>query len=75
MNYIKVLRDSIETSVSMKIFKSKEEATMKHVYDSKLTNFLEKSCDKKLTKLTNLTNFLEKSCDKKLTNQLFIKKL
>ncbi len=36
MNYIEVLCDSIETSVSMKLFKTKEEATMKHIFNSKL---------------------------------------
>ena len=50
MNYIPVLRDSIETSVSMQIFKSKEEASMKHLYDSKLTLF-------PLLKCKNLNNF------------------
>jgi hypothetical protein len=28
MNYIQVLRDSIETSISIKLFKSKEEAAI-----------------------------------------------
>ena len=50
MNYIKVLRDSIETSVSIKIFKNKEEATMKHVFNSDLTLF-------PLSKCKNLNNF------------------
>jgi len=36
MDYIQVLRDSIETSVSMKLFKTKEEATIKHIFNSKL---------------------------------------
>jgi hypothetical protein len=50
MDYIEVLRDSIETSVSMKLFKSKEEATMKHIYNSNLISF-------PLSKCKNLNNF------------------
>jgi len=50
MDYIQVLRDSIETSVSMKLYKSKEEATMKHIFNSKLISF-------PLSKCTNLNNF------------------
>ena len=44
MDYIQVLRDSIETSVSMKLFKSKEEATMKHTFNSKLISFPLSKC-------------------------------
>ena len=50
MDYIQVLRDSIETSVSMKLYKSKEEATMKHIFNSKLISF-------PLSKCKNLNNF------------------
>jgi len=50
MDYIQVLRDSIETSVSMNLFKSKEEATMKHIFNSKLISF-------PLSKCKNLNNF------------------
>ena len=50
MDYIQVLRDSIETSVSMKLFKTKEEATMKHIFNSKLISF-------PLSKCKNLDNF------------------
>jgi len=50
MDYIQVLRDSIETSVSNKLFKSKEEATMKHIFNSKLISF-------PLSKCKNLDNF------------------
>jgi hypothetical protein len=49
MDY-KVLRDSIETSVSIKLFKTKEEATMKHIFNSKLISF-------PLSKCKNLNNF------------------
>ena len=50
MDYIQVLHDSIETSISMKLFKSKEEATMKHIFNSKLVSF-------PLSKCKNLDNF------------------
>jgi hypothetical protein len=36
MNYIFVLQDSIDTSVSMKIFTNREDATMAHIFKSKL---------------------------------------
>jgi len=47
---METLRDSIETSVSMKLFKTKEEASMKHVFNSKLVLF-------PLAKCKNLNNF------------------
>ena len=50
MDYIKVLRDSIETSVSMELFKTKEEATIKHIFNSKLVSL-------PLSKCKNLNNF------------------
>jgi hypothetical protein len=50
MDYIQVLRDSIETSVSMKLFRTEEEATMKHIFNSKLISF-------PLSKCKNLNNF------------------
>lgn len=50
MNYIQVLRDSMETSISIKLFKTKEEATMKHIFNSKLISF-------PLSKCKNLDNF------------------
>lgn len=39
MDYIQVLRDSLKGSISMKLFKTKEEATMKHILNSKLISF------------------------------------
>ena len=36
MDYISVLQDSIDTSVSMKIFKNREDASMAHIFKSKL---------------------------------------
>jgi len=49
-DYIQYLNDSIETSISMKIFKTKEEATMKHIFNSKLISFPLSGCK-------NLDNF------------------
>ena len=50
MNYIQVLRDSIETSISIKLFKSKEEAAIKHIFYSKFVYF-------PLSKCKRLNNF------------------
>lgn len=50
MDYIQGLQDSIDTSVSMKLFKSKEDATMKHIFGSIITSF-------PLSKCKNLNNF------------------
>jgi hypothetical protein len=36
MDYVSVLRDSIDTSVSMKIFQNREEASLAHIFRSKL---------------------------------------
>jgi hypothetical protein len=36
MDFIFIIRDSVETSVSMKIFKNKEDALFAHIYNSKL---------------------------------------
>ena len=36
MNYISIIKDSIETSVSMKIFKNKEESAFAHIFKSNL---------------------------------------
>jgi hypothetical protein len=36
MDYIPIIIDSVDTSVSMKIFKNKEEALLAHIYKSKL---------------------------------------
>ena len=44
MNSIEVLCDSIETSVSMKVFNCKEEAVNKHVYNSKFVFFPLSKC-------------------------------
>jgi hypothetical protein len=35
-DYVNILQDSISTSVSIKIFKNKEDALMAHIYKSKL---------------------------------------
>lgn len=36
MNYMSVLQDSIDTSVSIKIFKNREDASIAHIFKSKL---------------------------------------
>ena len=36
MNYISTIRDSIATSLNMKLFNNKEEALFSHIYKSKL---------------------------------------
>jgi len=36
MNYISVIKDSVETSVTMKIFKNREDASTAHIFKSKL---------------------------------------
>lgn len=35
-NYINILKDSIDTSVSMKLFKNREDASIAHIFKSKL---------------------------------------
>jgi hypothetical protein len=50
MDYIQVLRDSIDTSVSLKLFETKEESTMRHIFHSKQITF-------PLSKCRNLDNF------------------
>ncbi len=46
MDYIQVLRDSIRTSMALKLFKSDEKATMKHIFSSKLISFPLSKCKK-----------------------------
>lgn len=36
MDYISILQDSIDTSVSMKLFKNREDASTAHIFKSKL---------------------------------------
>jgi len=36
MDYLPIIRDSILTSISMKIYKNKQESLMAHIYKSKL---------------------------------------
>jgi hypothetical protein len=50
MDYIQVLRDSIETSLTMKLFKSKEESLNNHIFNSELILFSLSNCK-------NLNNF------------------
>ena len=48
MDYMAVLRDAIETSVSMKIFLNKNTAALRHVFNAKLTKFPMSYCKNKL---------------------------
>jgi hypothetical protein len=50
MDYTSILQDSIDTSVSMKIFTNKEDATMAHIFKSKLIKI-------PLTIFKNVDNF------------------
>jgi len=50
MDYIPVIRDSIETSVSMKLFKSIQESEFAHIYKSELIKM-------PLSKFKNVNNF------------------
>lgn len=36
MNYVPVMKDSVETSVSLKIFKNKQESSFAHIFKSNL---------------------------------------
>jgi hypothetical protein len=50
MDYIPVIIDSVETSVSMKLFKNKEDASLAHIFKSKLVKV-------PLSIFTNVENF------------------
>ncbi len=50
MDYIQVLQASIKTSVVMKIFKNREDASMAHIFKSKLVKV-------SLSKFKNVDNF------------------
>lgn len=60
-NYINILQDSIDTSVNMKIFKNREDASMAHIFKSKLVKI-------NMTQIILLENFnpdrLKKSAEK-----------
>ena len=50
MDYISVIVDSVETSVNMKIFKNKQDASFAHIFKSKLVKI-------PLSKFTDVNNF------------------
>lgn len=68
MDYISILHDSIDTSVYMKIFKNREEASLAHIFESKLVKL-------NISEFKNIDNFnpdrLQKSAIKAypLTNR------
>jgi hypothetical protein len=49
-NYLNILKDSIDTSVNMKIFKNREYASMAHIFKSKLIKI-------RLSVFENVDNF------------------
>jgi hypothetical protein len=50
MDYVSILKDSIDTSVSMKIFKNREESSIAHIFKSKLFKL-------KMSIFNNVDNF------------------
>jgi len=50
MDYVSILQDSIDTSVSMKIFKNREESSIAHIFKSKLVKL-------KMSIFNNVDNF------------------
>ena len=61
IDYINILQDSIDTSVNMKIYKNREEASVAHIFNSRLVKL-------KLSVFRNVENFnpnrLQKSATK-----------
>jgi hypothetical protein len=50
MDYIAVLRDSVETSLSLGLFKTKKESSVAHIFNSKLVKL-------PLSRFNNVENF------------------
>jgi len=50
MDYIAVLKDSVDTSISMKIYKNREQSCQAHIFKSKFIKF-------SLSKFKNVENF------------------
>ena len=50
MDYIGILKDSIDTSITMKLFKNRADASLAHIFKSKLVNF-------PLSNFKNVENF------------------
>jgi hypothetical protein len=50
MDYVSILQDSIDTSVSIKIFKNREESSLAHIFKSKLVKL-------KMSIFNNVDNF------------------
>ena len=48
MDYIPIIKDSIDTSVNMKLFTSREKSAMAHIFNSKLVKFPMVKCKQKL---------------------------
>lgn len=50
MNYVQVIKDSIDTSITMKLFTNRKEASFAHIFKSKLVKI-------PMTKFKNVNNF------------------
>ena len=50
MNYVQVIKDSIDTSITMKLFTNRKEASYAHIFKSKLVKI-------PMTKFKNVNNF------------------
>lgn len=48
MNYTDIIRSSVDTSITLKLFKSREIAAKYHIFNSELTTFSLSKCKNKL---------------------------
>jgi len=48
MSCIQIMQDSIETAITLKLFKSRDEAISKHIFNSKLVSFPLSKCKSSL---------------------------
>jgi hypothetical protein len=46
MDYIRIVKDSVRTSIALNLFRSDEESTIKHIFFSKLISFPLSKCKK-----------------------------
>ena len=62
MDYIQVMQDSVDTSVSMGFFKNRKDSSLAHIFKSNLENFSMKLCEDKLNNFDKIR--LQKSASK-----------
>lgn len=62
MDYIQVMQDSVDTSVSMGFFKNRKDSSYAHIFKSNLENFSMKLCEDKLNNFDKIR--LQKSASK-----------